>query len=157
MVFWVLFFLMIGLKNIDVINLSHFPAIPFISMPSFRSSFSLSYWKFQVKLSYLKGEFITFDSHTHTHIHTLSFYLSLPLSLLNFYDFHCKEIRSFGKNPNYNLVPFSSVQSLSCVRHFATPWMASLSITNSQSSLKLTSIESVMPSSHLILCRPLLL
>ena len=55
----------------------------------------------------------------------------------------------------------SSVQSLSCVRFFATPWIAacqaSLSITNSQSSLTLTSIESVMPSSHLILCRPLLL
>ena len=56
---------------------------------------------------------------------------------------------------------FSSVQSLSCVWLFATPWIAarqaSLSITNSQSSLKLTSIELVMPSSHLILCRPLLL
>ena len=56
---------------------------------------------------------------------------------------------------------FSSVQSLSRVRLFATPWIvarqASLSITNSQSSLKLTSIESVMPSSHLILCRLLLL
>ena len=55
----------------------------------------------------------------------------------------------------------SSVQSLSRVRHFATPWtearQASLSITNSWSSLRLTSIESVMPSSHLILCRPLLL
>ena len=55
----------------------------------------------------------------------------------------------------------SSVQSLSCVRLFATPWIAacqaSLSITNSWSSLKLTSIESVIPSSHLILCRPLLL
>ena len=55
----------------------------------------------------------------------------------------------------------SSIQSLSCVRLFATPWIAarqaSLSITNSRSSLKLTSIESVMPSSHLILCRPLLL
>ena len=54
-----------------------------------------------------------------------------------------------------------SVQSLSCVRFFVSPWIAaqqaSLSITNSQSSLKLTSIESVMPSSHLILCRPLLL
>ena len=53
---------------------------------------------------------------------------------------------------------FSSVQSLSRVRFLATPWItarqASLSITNSQSSLKLTSIESVMPSSHLILCRP---
>ena len=54
-----------------------------------------------------------------------------------------------------------SVQSLSRVRLFATPWIAarqaSLSITNSQSSPKLTSIESVMPSSHLILCCPLLL
>ena len=55
----------------------------------------------------------------------------------------------------------SSVQSLSHVQLFATPWFAacqaSLSITNSRSSLKLMSIESVMPSSHLILCHPLLL
>ena len=55
----------------------------------------------------------------------------------------------------------SSVQSLSRVRLFATPWIAahqaSLSITNSQSSLRLTSIESVMLSSHLILGCPLLL
>ena len=55
---------------------------------------------------------------------------------------------------------FSSVQSLSRVRLFVTPWIAarqaSLSITNSRSSLRLTSIEPVMPSSHLILCRPLL-
>jgi len=54
-----------------------------------------------------------------------------------------------------------SDQSLSHVQLFATPWIAarqaSLSITNSQSSPRLTSIESVMPSSHLILCRPLLL
>ena len=54
-----------------------------------------------------------------------------------------------------------SVQSLSRVRLFATPWtaahQASLSITNSRSSLRLTSIESVMPFNHLILCRPLLL
>ena len=55
----------------------------------------------------------------------------------------------------------SSVQSLSHVQLFVTPWIAAhqaaLSITNSWSSLRLTSIESVMPSSHLILCRPLLL
>ena len=55
----------------------------------------------------------------------------------------------------------SSVQSLSRVRLFATPWIAarqaSLSITISRSSPRLMSIESVMPSSHLILCRPLLL
>ena len=58
-------------------------------------------------------------------------------------------------------VQFSSVQSLSRVRNLCDPWIAahqaSLYITNSQSSLRLTSIESVMPSSHLILCRPLLL
>ena len=55
----------------------------------------------------------------------------------------------------------SSVQLLSRVRLSATPWIAarqaSLSITNSRSLLKLMSIESVMPSNHLILCRPLLL
>ena len=58
-------------------------------------------------------------------------------------------------------VQFSSVQSLSHVWLFATPWItacqASLSITNSRSSPKLLSIESVMPSSHLILCHPRLL
>ena len=58
-------------------------------------------------------------------------------------------------------IQFSSVKSLRRVQLFATPWIAarqaSLSITNSWSSLRLTSIKSVMPSSHLILCRPLLL
>ena len=58
-------------------------------------------------------------------------------------------------------VQFSSVQSLSRVRLFATPWItarqASLAITNFQSSLRVASIESVMPCSHLILGRPLLL
>ena len=58
-------------------------------------------------------------------------------------------------------IQFSSVQSLSRVRLFATSWItarqASQSITNSQSSPKLMSIKSVMPSSHLILCHPLLL
>ena len=56
---------------------------------------------------------------------------------------------------------FSSVQSLSCVRLFVTPWtaacQASLSITNSRSPPKPISIDLVMPSNHLILCRPLLL
>ena len=61
----------------------------------------------------------------------------------------------------YVAAQFSSVQSLSRVPLFATPWIAarqaSLSITISWSSLRLTPIESVMPSSHLFLCRPLLL
>ena len=56
---------------------------------------------------------------------------------------------------------FSSVQLLSCVQFVETPWttarQASLSITNSQSLLKLMSIKSVMPSNHLILCHPLFL
>ena len=66
-------------------------------------------------------------------------------------------VRKFSCHP----LPFSSVQSLSRVWLFATPWIAahqaSLSITNSRSSPKLMCIESVMPSSHLILGRPLLL
>ena len=60
----------------------------------------------------------------------------------------------------FNII-YHSVQSLSCVWLFETPWtaahQASLSFTNSQSLLKLISIESMMPSNHLILCHPLLL
>ena len=66
-----------------------------------------------------------------------------------------------GNHPFYESAQFTSVQSLSRVQLFATPWIAahqaSLSITNSRSSLRVMSIESMMPSSHLILCRPLLL
>jgi len=61
----------------------------------------------------------------------------------------------------YSFIQFSSVQLLSCVQLFVTSWTAAcqafLSITNSQSFLKLMSIKSVMPSNHLILCCPLLL
>ena len=64
-------------------------------------------------------------------------------------------------DPEISSVQFSSVQLLRHVRLFVTPWteahQAFLSITNSRSLLKLMSIESVMPSNHLILCRPLLL
>ena len=71
--------------------------------------------------------------------------------------------RADSKQPMYafSSVQFSSLQSLSRVQLFVTPWItarqASLSITNSLSSPKLVCIESVMPSSHLILCHPLLL
>ena len=65
------------------------------------------------------------------------------------------------KVSSFSYIQFSSVQSLSRVRLFVTPWtavrQASLSITNSRSLLKLMSIESVMPSNHLILCCLLLL
>ena len=70
-------------------------------------------------------------------------------------------MRSHSIKLSWNSDPFSSVQSLSHIRLFVTPWItarqASLSITNSWSSLKLMSIELVMPSNHLILCHPLLL
>ena len=66
-----------------------------------------------------------------------------------------------GREKDFCSILFSSVQSLSRVQLFATPWvaarLASLSITSSWSSPKLMSIESVIPSSHLILCHPLLL
>ena len=77
-----------------------------------------------------------------------------------------QKFRKYIKEPNKNSptkisVQFSSVQLLSRVRLFATPWIAarqaSPSTTNSRSSLRFMSIKSVMPSSHLILCRPLLL
>ena len=63
-----------------------------------------------------------------------------------------------GRKVMTNLVQFSSVQSLSRVRLFATPWIAACQAVHHQPlESKLRSIESVMPSSHLILCRPLLL
>ena len=72
-----------------------------------------------------------------------------------------ENIRLLSINECFIKYLISSVQSLSRIRLFVTPWIAarqaSLSITNSRSSPKLMSIESVMPSSHLILCRPLLL
>ena len=67
---------------------------------------------------------------------------------------------TFIKNEVLGQVQFSSVQSLSRARLIATPWIiacqASLSISNSWSLPKFMSVESVMPSSHLILCRPVL-
>ena len=72
-----------------------------------------------------------------------------------------KQTNKQTKNTHCHILAISSVQSLSRVQLFATPWtaacQASLSITNSRSSPKPMSIESVMPSYHLILCRPLLL
>ena len=81
------------------------------------------------------------------------------------YKYKCKNTflnKIFANNSNILLkYQIRSDKSLSCVWLFATPWIkalqASLSITNSRSSLRLTYIESVMPSSHHILCRPLLL
>ena len=91
--------------------------------------------------------------------------VSVPISSYFLYmperDQNLTQILIKNTNTNFNLIQFSLVQSLSCVWLFATPRIAArqaaLSITNSWGLLKLMPIESVMPSSHLILCRPLLL
>ena len=79
----------------------------------------------------------------------------------NVIDSRCNLVNGVFKTSQIMQQSFSSVQFLSHVWLFVTPWttacQASLSITNSRSSLKLMSIESMMPSNHLILCPPLLL
>ena len=86
--------------------------------------------------------------------------VSLMRTLIPFRGLHSQDLIT-SQTPHLLLHKFSSVPSLSCVWLFATPWtatcQASLSITNSHSLLKLMSIESVMPSNHLILYHPLLL
>ena len=71
------------------------------------------------------------------------------------------KVKSSVQFSRHSKITFSSVQSLSHVQFFLTPWtaacQASVSINNSQSLFKLMSIESVMPSNHLILCHPLLM
>ena len=98
------------------------------------------YWKLEKQTENFINFKIIWHVYTHTHTHT-NIYIHTHTYI------YIHQIRSD--------------QSLSRVRLFATPWIAarqaSLSITNSRSSFRLTSIESVMPSSHLILCRPLLL
>ena len=84
-----------------------------------------------------------------------------PIQGLNPGLLHCRQILYHLSHQGSPFIHFCSIQSLSCVRFFATPWtaacQASLSITNSQSLLKFMSIELVMPSNHCILCHPLLL
>jgi len=96
--------------------------------------------------------------HTHTHTHTgpVMIFMVLMTELVTTSSYNLLQ-----EKDSTHIKCFSSVQSLSHVWLFATLWIAarqaSLSITNSRNSLKLMSIKSVMPSSHLILCHPLLL
>ena len=95
----------------------------------------------------------------YTYCHVVHFkYIQFHLSIT------CQFVKIEKKNQYLsNILPFqfSSVQLVSCVQLFVTPWtavrQASLSISNSQSFLKLMSVESVMPSNYLILCHPHLL
>ena len=96
---------------------------------------------------------------------TFSLYISLYLNWVSYRQHISGSFKKFYSATLFLLkslfICFSSVQLLSCVWLFETPWItacqASLSITNPRSLLKLMSIESVMPSSHLILCCPHLL
>ena len=121
------------------------------------------YSAFECSFDEFVGEKVVSPSYSSTifHFFLLIWFFSLFLLMSLAKDFLILFI--FSKNQLLFLLifHFSSVQSLSRVRLFATPWIAarqaSLSITNSRSSLRLTSIESAMPSSHLILCHPLFL
>ena len=107
-----------------------------------------------------------FSSLDHFLIQSFIFLVLSCMSCLHIFETNSLSVASFAiifshsEDCLFTLL-ISSVHSLSRVQLFETSWIAahqaSLSITNSQSSLKLTSMESVMPSSHLILCRPLFL
>ena len=147
---WVLFLSVIGCSSPGCLGS---PKLHFFCLPaSWYSQTLLSFSTFQLLLS--------------------AWLLILHVSLLNQQMFEGKTVQSIWPSSNifpsfgdpdvscFGFLHFSSVQLLSRVRLFATPWItarqASLSITNSRNLLRLMSIESVMPSSHLTLCHPLL-
>ena len=103
--------------------------------------------------------YIAIHIYVHVYMHVYTYMFMYIHAHTNIHIYTCTYIHMCTYIHVYN--SFSSVQSRSRVRLFATQWIAarqaSLSITNSWSSLRLTSSESVMPSSHLILFRPLLL
>ena len=114
-------------------------------------------------ISWINSQYVAIDSFILSLLSRVIWFLSVRVS---FWCRHRKQTCGYRREgeggvnweSNIETYIFRSDQSLSHVRLFATPWItarqASLSITNSWNSLKLTSIESVMPSSHLILCRP---
>ena len=123
----------------------------------------LAYWMFNTKCSvyFCRITLLFLPKKQNKYFENLGLFLENPLTLgplfacLNFKaTVSCCHLDSSTK------IQFSSVQLLSHVQLFATPWtaarQASLSITNSHSLLKLMSIESMMPSNHIFLCHPLI-
>ena len=133
-----------------------FPHCEHMGAPDWWKREKLSFWHWYDKRSVVFISFLKIDQYSITSISNIEWAnknqssenQSVPALLLSFSVLNSS-------------VEFNSVQSLSHVWLFATPWItarqASLSIINSWSSLRLMSIESVMPSSHLIHCCPLLL
>ena len=133
---------------------SLFPRIRVISKDSFLCIRWPKYWSFSFNISPSNEDsgLISFR------IDWLDL-LAVQGTLKSLLQHHSSKASCFSALPS--LLSISSVQSLSRIRHFVTPWTAacqpSLSFTISRSLLKLMSIESVMPSNHLILFHPLLL
>ena len=155
-------------SHITILNIFisiFFPFLDYLNVVQYSFFFSISLF-LPVLLRY----------NWHTTLHKFKVYRMIWLTSWNGYHSRFSEHLSFHIDAKWRkrkivfflirtveiyCLQFSSVQSLSRFRLFATPWIearqASLSITNSWSSLKLTSIESVMPCHHLILCRPFFL
>ena len=118
------------------------------------------YITLQSILCYASTKSIILPFFLHTSLHLIRIQVHSLFSLTYLFYLTYLFVSSVGWSIWSNII-FSSAKSLSRVWLFVTPWtakrQASLSITNSQSLLKLMSIESVIPSNHLILCRPLLL
>ena len=150
-----------------------FPQSGSTSFFNFFFTLKNSYFKWRpITLQYCSGfcHTMTWISHGHTCVPHPEPPYHLPLHPIpqGYFSAPALSTLSHASNLDWRFVShiiisdqMRSHQSLSCVRLFVTPWIiarqASLSITNSQSLLRLTCIKSVMPSSHLILCRPLLL
>ena len=110
-----------------------------------------------IKVTYLRwGRLSLFSASAQTIPYSLYIEILLIWLVWILFSWRVKLLKA-AKSLTCSELLYRSVQSLRCVRLFGTPWtaarQASLSITNSQSLLKLMSIESVMPSNHLILCR----
>ena len=117
----------------------------------------LHLWDFpDIRLWWVLNEII-YAKYTAQHLVRMCTIIYSLCSSVQLSSFQSKGWIDINLSLNSGYSGFSSVQSLSRVRFLATPWIAarqaSLSITNSHSSLRFRSIESVMPSSHLILCR----
>ena len=155
---------------------SIFPSIRVFSNESALHIRWLEYWSFSFSISpsnEWSGLIFSFFVFISFFLFSLSFFFFLLYNIilvLPYINMHLPRVYTCSSSWTWfsllsisitNMIRFSSVQSLSCVRLFTTPWttacQASLSITNSQSSLKPMSIESMMPSNHLILHYPLLL